>query len=107
MQNVKQILDAVPVLHTVTRSDLSGNVAESSGRGEADVVAAVASLSLQHLDELSEMLGLGPVLSWGFGTERASMYVVKKQGVLLAGAGESARNVESTLKAIVAAVEAP
>ncbi|MEQ1566169.1 MAG: hypothetical protein ABMA64_11065 [Myxococcota bacterium] len=105
MQNIKHVLDAVPALHTATRSDLSGNVSDAAGRGEPDVVAAVASLSLQHLDELSEMLGLGPLQSWGFGTERASLYVVKRQGTLIAASGESARNVESTLKMVVAAVE--
>lgn len=107
MQKVKQILESVPALHLAAQADLSGNVADSAGKGDADVMSAVATLSLQHLDELSELLGVGALQAWGFGTERAALYVVKRPGALFAASGESPKNVEATLKAVITALETP
>jgi hypothetical protein len=107
VQNIKQLLTAVPALNLAAVSDQSGNVTDSAGQGETEVLSAVATLSLRHLDELSELLGLGPLQAWCFGTERAALYVVNRNGRLYAATGESGKNVETTLKNMIQAVEAP
>lgn len=106
MQNIKQLLTSIPALNLASVSDVNGNVSDSAGQGETDVLSAVASLSLRHLDELSELLGLGPLQAWCFGTERAALYVVNRGGKLIAATSESGKNVETTLKNMIQVLEA-
>jgi predicted regulator of Ras-like GTPase activity (Roadblock/LC7/MglB family) len=105
MQSMVQLLKAIPAVKLVTRADGGGNVEDSAGEGDAEVLGAVAAICNSRLESISELMGAGPIHSWTVVTENMSMFVQAVPEGFVAALGGAAKSPETVLKLLARQVE--
>jgi predicted regulator of Ras-like GTPase activity (Roadblock/LC7/MglB family) len=98
MQSMDQLLKAMAGIKLVTRSDGGGNVEDSAGEGDPEVLGAVVAICNSRLESISELMGAGPMHSWTVVTENMSMFVQAVPEGFVAALGGAAKSPETVLK---------
>lgn len=103
MDTARELLPRVPAVHTVVLAQRDGTVDSHAGRGDPDLLSAIAALTLQQLEEAADLLALGDVVAWSFTAEQGALFVVSDGGSMVLGQGAVSRNPDTTLKALASA----
>ena len=96
--SLKTVLETVPESEGAARADSNGNVSDQAGQIDAETVCAVASMSMNTLDEIGSLLGLGSLDGWSIASDKSSLYVHCRSGEFVAVVAPATKNPESSLK---------
>jgi len=96
--SLKAVLDTLPEGEGAARADANGNVAEQVGQIDAETVCAVASMSMNTLDEIGSLLGLGSLDGWSIASDSSSLFVHRRATEFVAVVAPATKNPESNLK---------
>lgn len=100
MSTMESLLNTVPGGKGAARADSAGNVIEYSGPIDAETVCAVAAMSMNTLDEVGALLGLGSAKGWSIVSDKRAMYVHRRADELIVVEAQATKTPETVLKKI-------
>ncbi len=100
MTNLDALLKFANDLRTCAKADKEGNVLEHAGVGDAESICAIAALSTQAVEHVSELLGLGTVQGYTFVGHKLAMYVQDRPEDFVVAVGEATKSTDATMKKV-------
>ncbi|WP_428267520.1 hypothetical protein [Haliangium sp.] len=100
---MEPLLNTIPGGKGAARADATGNVLEYTGPIDAETVCAVAAMSMNTLEDIGALLGLGSARGWGIVSDKRAMYVHRRSDELIVVEAQATKTPESILKKIAQA----
>ncbi len=107
MKPIEAVLTAAPGLSGAARADDGGNVLEIAGTLDGESLCAVATMCKPPLENIAQILGLGPLRDWSFSYGQGALYVHHGRGAhapMTVVAGAPTKGPEATMKKIAAVI---
>ncbi len=100
MTTLSSLTTVAPDLWGAAIADRRGHVREVSGNTDGETICAVAAMSCSHMQQASDMMGLGEVRGWLIVSGESTLYTHVTADGFVVARGAKRKNPDTVFKAI-------